>query len=120
MASSSSVAAGEDPAAPAKGEKRTKKRKRVVLPQSHLDSLMTAEEFLEPLLPRDEEFLAQRRQRGYVEMEVTDDDDDDDEEGGNRAPPAGGRGPMEEVPSRGHQEIGRRRRRRGEEAQLNN
>lgn len=51
-------------------------------------------------------------------MEVTDDDDndDDDEEGGNRAPPAGGRGPMEEVPSRGHQEIGRRR---SEEAQLN-
>ncbi|KAM3316710.1 hypothetical protein ACQJBY_034696 [Aegilops geniculata] len=106
MASSSSetappVAAGEDPAAPAKGEERTKKEKtRVVLPQFHLDTLMRAEEFLEPLPPPDEEFLArvreQRGQKGFVEIELTDDDEDEEEEGGNAAPPAGGRGSVEE------------------------
>ncbi|KAF7056198.1 hypothetical protein CFC21_063627 [Triticum aestivum] len=85
MASSSSeaappVAAGEDP--------------------FHLDTLMRAEEFLEPLPPPDEEFLArvreQRGQKGFVEIELTDDDDDDEEEGGNAAPPASGRGSVEE------------------------
>ncbi|XP_037426888.1 uncharacterized protein LOC119292159 [Triticum dicoccoides] len=110
MASSSSeaappVAAGEDPAAPAKGQERTKKEKtRVVLPQFHLDTLMRAEEFLEPLPPPDEEFLAQvreqRGQKGFVEIDLTDDEEEDEEEeekeGGNAAPPAGGRGSMEE------------------------
>ncbi|KAF7051347.1 hypothetical protein CFC21_059589 [Triticum aestivum] len=111
MASSSSeaappVAAGEDPAAPAKGQERTKKEKtRVVLPQFHLDTLMRAEEFLEPLPPPDEEFLAQvreqRGQKGFVEIDLTDDEEEEDEEeeekeGGNAAPPAGGRGSMEE------------------------
>ena len=107
MASSSSeaappVAAGEDPAAAAKGEERTKKEKtRVVLPQFHLDTLMRAEEFLEPLPPTDKEFLArvreQRVQKGFVEIELTDDDEDEEEEeGGNAAPPAGGRGSMED------------------------
>lgn len=109
MASSSSeaappVAVGEDPAAPAKGEKRTKEKKRVALPQFHLDTLMRAEEFLEPLPPPDEEFLAQireqRGQKGYVEIELTD-EEEEEEEGGNAAPPAGGRGPtMEEDRSR--------------------
>ncbi|EMS57966.1 hypothetical protein TRIUR3_02676 [Triticum urartu] len=67
----------------------------------HLDTLMRAEEFLEPLPPTDKEFLArvreQRVQKGFVEIELTDDDEDEEEEeGGNAAPPAGGRGSMEE------------------------